>query len=337
MAIQIKNKSKVEIGVVPTHLMFVGALAPDESGKLPRTNSGDLKIVSGMRLLCRTSPVKLNNVQVTLFPGTDSKDLDDMFKGLRALKLQVHLIMMVGGANPLNPKDEDAVVEMLNSGLAVAKKYKVKHVSSTSFEEWLSGKKLKGKAFDNAVKQVINVHARCYKESGLEKSSVVAWHLEFLRGVEFQNFTNAAKAAKVVIGINKKIKKKFFKLMIDAAHCGDSDLSVTENEKVIKELAKADALGIFHASAKTTRGCLSTDDGWIGALLAAYAPTGKLKHVFVELFHHQDPALAPLRKAVKGHGVDTTDGRTYNKCVTDGVIEVAHRLNNLAARKLITF
>jgi hypothetical protein len=51
MAIQIKNKSKVEIGVVPTHLMFVGALAPDESGKLPRTNSGDLKIVSGMRLL----------------------------------------------------------------------------------------------------------------------------------------------------------------------------------------------------------------------------------------------------------------------------------------------
>ena len=98
-----------------------------------------------MRLLCRTSPVKLNNVQVTLFPGTDSKDLDDMFKGLRALKLQVHLIMMVGGANPLNPKDEDAVVEMLNSGLAVAKKYKVKHVSSTSFEEWLSGKKLKVK------------------------------------------------------------------------------------------------------------------------------------------------------------------------------------------------
>ena len=108
-----------------------------------------------------------------------------------------------------------------------------------------------------------------------------------------------------------------------------------ENEKVIKDLSKTDALGIFHASAKTTRGCLSTDDGWIGALLAAYAPTGKLKHVFVELFHHQDPALEPLRKAVKGHGVDTTDGRTYNKTVTDGIIEVTHRLNNLAARKLI--
>ena len=105
---EIKNKSKVKIGVVPTHLMFVGALAPDESGKLPRTRSGDLKIVSGMRLLCRTSPVKLNTVQVTLFPGADPKDLQDMFRGLKALKLEVHLIMMVGGANPLNPKDEDA-------------------------------------------------------------------------------------------------------------------------------------------------------------------------------------------------------------------------------------
>ena len=71
---EIKNKSKVKIGVVPTHLMFVGALAPDEAGKLPRTRSGDLKIVTGMRLLCRTSPVKLNTVQVTLFPGTDAQD-----------------------------------------------------------------------------------------------------------------------------------------------------------------------------------------------------------------------------------------------------------------------
>ena len=91
-----KNKSKVKIGVVPTHLMFVGALAPDESGKLPCTRSGDLKIVSGMLLLVAPSPVKLNTVQVTLFPGTNAKDLQDMFKGLKSLKLEVHLIMMVG-------------------------------------------------------------------------------------------------------------------------------------------------------------------------------------------------------------------------------------------------
>jgi len=329
------NKSKVAVGVVPTHLKFVGSLVPDDNGKLPRTRSGILKVVSGMRAICKSSPVKLKCVQVPLFPGADSKDLQDLFKGMKALKLEVHLIMMVGGANPINPKDEDAVVEMLCSGLAVAKKYRVKHVSSTSYEEWLSGKPLKGKAYANAVQQVVKLHARCYKEAGLEKSSVQAWHLEFLRGGEFQNFTNAAKAAEVVKAINKKIRKKFFKVMIDAAHCGDSDLSMAENEAVIKDLAKADALGIFHASAKTTRGCLSTDDGWIAALLHACADTGKLEHVFIELFHHQDAALEPLRKLVKGHGIDTTDGRTYDRTVVDGIIDVTHRLNNLKARKVL--
>jgi hypothetical protein len=331
----IDNKTKVAVGVVPTHLKFVGSLVPDENGKLPRTRSGILKVVSGMRAICKSSPVKLKCVQVPLFPGADSKDLQDLFKGMKALKLEVHLIMMVGGANPINPKDEDAVVEMLCAGLEVAKKYKVKHVSSTSYEEWLSGKPLKGKAYANAVQQVVKLHARCYKEAGLDKSPVQAWHLEFLRGVEFQNFTNAAKAAEVVKAINKKIRKKFFKVMIDAAHCGDSDLSIAENEKVIKDLAKADALGIFHASAKTTRGCLSTDDGWIAALLNACAETGKLEHVFIELFHHEDAALEPLRKLVKGHGVDTTDGRTYDRTVVDGIIDVTRRLNNLKARKVL--
>ena len=331
----IDNKTKVAVGVVPTHLKFVGSLVPDENGKLPRTRSGILKVVSGMRAICKSSPVKLKCVQVPLFPGADSKDLQDLFKGMKALKLEVHLIMMVGGANPINPKDEDAVVEMLCSGLAVTKKYRVKHVSSTSYEEWLSGKPLKGKAYANAVQKVVKLHARCYKEAGLDKSPVQAWHLEFLRGVEFQNFTNAAKAAEVVKAINKKIRKKFFKVMIDAAHCGDSDLSITENEAVIKDLAKADALGIFHASAKTTRGCLSTDDGWISALLTACAETGKLEHVFIELFHHEDAALEPLRKLVKGHGVDTTDGRTYDRTVVDGIIDVTRRLNNLKARKVL--
>jgi len=331
----IKNISKVAVGVVPTHMKFVGTLVPDENGKLPRTRSGILRVVSGMRAICKSSPVQLDCVQIPLFPGADSKDLQDLFKGMKALKLEVHLIMMVGGANPINPKDEDAVVEMLCAGLAVAKKYKVKHVSSTSYEEWLSGKPLKGKAYANAVQQVIKLHARCYKEAGLDKSPVQAWHLEFLRGGEFQNFTNAAKAAEVVKGINKKIRKKFFKVMIDAAHCGDSDLTIAENEKVIKDLAKADALGIFHASAKTTRGCLSTDDGWIAALLTACAETGKLEHVFVELFHHEDAALEPLRKLVKGHGVDTTDGRTYDRCVVDGIIDVTRRLNNLKTRKVL--
>ena len=93
---------------------------------------------------------------------------------------------------------------------------------------------------------------------------------------------------------------------------------------------------MFHASAKTTRGCLSTDDGWIGALLAAAAKTGKLETVFVELFHHNDEALEALRNLEPGHGVDTTDGRSYNEVVADGLGDTAHRLNNLVARGFLS-
>ncbi|NIP94310.1 MAG: hypothetical protein GWN79_09845, partial [Actinobacteria bacterium] len=94
-------------------------------------------------------------------------------------------------------------------------------------------------------------------------------------------------------------------------------------------------LGCFHASAKTTRGCLTTDDGWIGSLLTAAARTGTLQHVFVELFRHDDPALEGLRNLDPGHGIDTTDGRTYNQAVADGLADTAHRLNNLKARGIL--
>lgn len=52
----IQNKTKVAVGVVPTHMKFVGALVPDENGKLPRTRSGILKVVSGMKAICKSSP-----------------------------------------------------------------------------------------------------------------------------------------------------------------------------------------------------------------------------------------------------------------------------------------
>jgi hypothetical protein len=94
-------------------------------------------------------------------------------------------------------------------------------------------------------------------------------------------------------------------------------------------------MGIFHASAKTTRGCLSTDDGWVGATLLAAAKTGKLETVFVEVFRHDDPALQALRDLDSGSGVDTTDGRTYTQVVIDGLVDVAHRLNNLKARGIL--
>ena len=336
MATEITLLSDVTLGVVPTHLKFVGGLVPDDDGRLPRGEDGKLLSVAEMEALIDASPVNVGACQVPVFPGVAEEDNADMINGLKGLGLEPHIIMMVGGANPMNPEDEDAVVEMLGAGIEVAKKYGVTNVSSTSFEEWMSGADAKeGAEFEGAVEQVAKVHARVYNEYGIADSAIEHWHLEFLRGIEFSTFTSAAKAWKVVAKANEIIGTKFFQIMVDAAHCGDSELSIPENQQVIADMAAADEMGIFHASSKTTRGCLSTDDGWIGALLASAAGTGKLRHVFVELFHHEDPALEALRDAVEGHGIDTTDGRSYSEAVVDGLVDTARRLNNLKTRGLL--
>lgn len=189
--------------------------------------------------------------------------------------------------------------------------------------------------FETAIAQTVKVHHRVYQESGLEGSCVENWHLEFLRPGEFKTFTSAEKGWAFVHAMNQVLGKTFFKLLVDAAHCGDSGVGISENQELIARIADAGELGIFHASAKTTRGCLSTDDGWIGAILAAMAKTGQLRHVFVEVFDHEDPALEMLRNLEPGHGVDTRDGRSYTEVVADGLGDVARRLNNLAARGMI--
>lgn len=334
MATEIALKTSVELGVVPTHIKFVGGLVPDDDGRLPRNDAGELMVVAEMAKLVEMSPVKIASAQVTAFPGVDGGDMDDLFNGLKALDLKAHIIMMVGGADPMNPDDEDAVCEMLKAGLEIAKKYGIEQVASTSIEEWMKpGATPKtGAEFEAAVKQNAKVHARACREADYENSGIKNWHIEFLRGGEFQTFTDAAKCWEVVKAANEELGTKFFKVMVDAAHCGDSTLSIPENEEVIAAMAASDEMGMFHASSKTTRGCLSTDDGWIGALMAAAAKTGKLEYVFVELFHHEDPALEGLRELDSGHGIDTTDGRTYSEAVVDGVVEVTRRLNNLVAR-----
>jgi len=338
MSASITLKPNVELGVVPTHIKFVGGLVPDDDGRLPRGDDGKLLVNTEMAKLAADSPVKIDCVQVPIFPGVDSGDTKDLIGGLQGQGLNVHTILMVGGADPMNPDDEDAVVEMLVSGANVAKQYGVKDVSSTSIEEWMTpGAKPKtGADFDAAVAQNVKVHSRVYQEAGLADSEVQNWHIEFLRGGEFQTFTSIERGWKVVAAINEHLGTKFFKLLVDAAHCGNSDLSIHENEALIAQLAEADELGIFHCSAPTTRGCLTTDDGWIGALLAAAAKTGALKTVFVEAFHHEDAALEGLRNLDSGHGIDTRDGRTYSELVVDGLADTARRLNNLATRGFLS-
>lgn len=332
----IETRYNVQLGVVPTHLKFVGGLVPDDHGRLPRGTDG-LLVVENMKSICDHSEVRVDAVQVPYFPGLDENDVKELVDGLRSLGLTIYFILMVGGADPMNAADEDAVVEMLVGGLKAAAACGIEHVASTSVEAWMQADSPRkdGEEFEAAVAQNVKVHTRAVNESGVENGSVKAWHIEFLRGGEFQTFTDARRAWTFVDAANKALGTNFFKVMIDAAHCGDSQLTIPENEAVIAEIATAGSLGIFHASAKTTRGCLSTDDGWIGALLAACAKTGALETVFVEVFHHQDEALQALRDLDPGHGIDTTDGRTYDQVVIDGLHDTARRLNNLVSRGIL--
>ena len=76
-----------------------------------------------------------------------------MVKGLEALGLEVHLILMAGGAgDPMNPADESAVVDCLVECLAAASKHGIKTVSSTSLEPWMApdAKRKEGADFEAA-------------------------------------------------------------------------------------------------------------------------------------------------------------------------------------------
>lgn len=338
MSAKILLKPNVQLGVVPTHLKFVGAIVPDENGKFPRDAAGVLQIVAGMRELCEISPVKMSVVQLSFFAASDPLEVTEMITALKALDLEIHYVIMVGGANPMNPADEDAVVAQLVSSLRSAITHGVRHVSSTSIEEWMNATEVRrdGAEFEAAIAQNLKVHLRAYHEAMVADSCVENWHIEFLRPGEFKTFTRLDRVWKFVSAANHALGQKFFKLLVDAAHCGDSGLSIAENQALITQIAAAGELGIFHASAKTTRGCLSTDDGWIGALLTTAAETGALKYVFVEVFHHADAALEMLRKVAPGHGVDTCDGRSYAEVTADGLSDIARRLNNLAARGILT-
>ena len=337
MSTSITLKPRVELGVVPTHLKFVGSLVPGGDGKLPRDEKGRLVTLAGMEELIGISMVRIAAVQLPFFASADAGDVAELIAGLKGMGLEIHFVLMVGGANPMNPADEDAVVEQLVASLKAAVTHGVRHISSTSIEEWMSAKegRREGAEFEAAIAQNVRVHLRAYREAGLEGSCVENWHIEFLRPGEFKTFTSVERGWAFVKAANEALGRKFFKLMVDAAHCGDSGVSIGENQELVTHLAAAGELGIFHASAKTTRGCLSTDDGWIGALLATAARTGQLRHVFVEVFHHEDPALEALRKLDPGHGVDTRDGRSYAEVTADGLADVAHRLNNLAARGML--
>jgi len=334
---EITLKAPIEFGIVPTHSKFLDTLIPSDDGLLPRTDSGNFVVVESVRDVMDRSRVAMTSVQIPVFPGTKDEEWDMMITDLKSMGLKVQLVMMVGGVDPMNPEDEDAVLAQLLPALEAAKRQGVTDVASTSIEQWMQpgGTPRTGDDFDAAVRQNVKLHLRAYQEAGLADSCVQTWHVEFLRPGEFQTFTDIGKLWVFIKAINEEIGAPFFRCMIDAAHCGDSALGIEENQALIAEVAAGGGLGAMHASAPTTRGCLSTDDGWVSALFSAAARSGQLKQVFVEMFHHEDEILEGLRELDPGHGVDTSDGRDYTQVVADGLETVAHCLNNYVSRGII--
>jgi hypothetical protein len=332
----IENTSGIQLGILGTHLGFLDALVPDENGKLPRNADGEFVVAAGAREIIELSPVKVDLIQISSFGTTQPDEKDALIAAVRELGLEPQLVMMVGGVNPMEPDDEDEALAQLMVNLNAALRNNIVQVNSTSVETWMEGTPpANEEEFQARVTQNIKLHLRAYHEAGLADSCIRNWNIEFLRPGEFQNFTSLAKLRPILTGLNEQIGSPYFKALIDAAHCGDSGLNIPENEAIIASMGEADEIGPFHCSVPTTRGCLSSDDGWVGALLTANAKTGKLPSAFVELFRHDDPALEPLRKLEPGHGVDTTLGRTYTEVMVDGLIDTVRRLNNLQNRGMV--
>ena len=55
----------------------------------------------------------------------------------------------------------------------------------------------------------MKLHVRAAKESGLLDSSITAWHIEFLRPVEFKTFTNIERAWAFIKAINKELGRDY--------------------------------------------------------------------------------------------------------------------------------
>lgn len=323
----MKTTKPIRFGVCPAHFQFATTLAPDDDGNLPRNPDGELRILASLKTFQANTPIPLSVLPIFIFSGTRENDIRELLIGIKALGLTPEVILMINGANPMVPADEDQFVAIALGILNIAKSLNIECVTSTTFEPWMDQAPEKsGEEYEAAVAQLVKGHLRIYEEANLANSSIKSWHLEFLRPVEFATFTNIRRSWDVVKRLNETTGTKFFRVLVDASHCGDSGLSVEENRSVIREIAAAGALGTFHASSKTTRGCLTSDEGWINALLDTCLETGKLETVIVEAFDHTDEALQPLRDAVEGHGVDTTKGRTYDQLIYDGLQLVNSRI-----------
>jgi hypothetical protein len=152
MSRSITLKPDIALGIVPTHLRFVGGLVPDAEGRLPRNADGEIIIVAGVGELLEVSPVAFRSAQVSLFPGTQSEELDRLVAGLKALGLDVEFLF-INVARPLEPRGSmgGALQEAALRGSRFARKARLFEVTASLIQRSLGSD-------GNATK-----HASCYE------------------------------------------------------------------------------------------------------------------------------------------------------------------------------
>ena len=96
---KLQLKTNVKLGTLATHLKFVGGIVPNEDGRLPRTDTGEIIIVDGISRLKKLSPIELNATQFSYFPGLNEDDVSEVISRLKAIGLEIQFILMVGGAS----------------------------------------------------------------------------------------------------------------------------------------------------------------------------------------------------------------------------------------------
>jgi len=147
--------------------------------------------------------------------------------------------------------------------------------------------RLEGVAYTDSIERLANLHAEAYVDADLESSKIESWNIEFLRPGEMMTFTELSRARDVVMAMNAKIGKPFFKVLVDSAHCGDSGEDISETQELFAQMIDEGIVDTFHASVEETRQHVSSDKGMRAALLRVAIERG-IKRIVDEVFNPED-------------------------------------------------
>ena len=88
---------------------------------MPRHPDGRLKLLAALDALNQDSPLELSVIPTFVFSGTREDDVREMLVGIKEMGLIPEVIIMVNGANPMLPGEEDQFVEIATGILNIAK------------------------------------------------------------------------------------------------------------------------------------------------------------------------------------------------------------------------